>query len=183
MKRGELEDLVKKGVCKNIGVSNYPMMLMHDLVTQAKVQPACNQIELHAYYQRESLVNYCLSRNICVTAHTPLGGGVLNSQTWDTPIPLKDPIILEIAKNHGKSPAQVLLRSLLQRGIVILPKSVKSHRMAENKDILDFSLTAEDMKKIATLDKYVSYKTNPNPLSAFLGGPDAFSAEGTDIFD
>lgn len=174
---------MKKGVCKNIGVSNYPMVLMHDLVTQAKVQPACNQIELHAYYQRESLVNYCLSRNICVTAHTPLGGGVLNSQTWDTPIPLKDPIILEIAKNHGKSPAQVLLRSLLQRGIVMLPKSVKSHRMAENKDILDFSLTAEDMKKIATLDKYVSYKTNPNSLSAFLGGPDAFSAEGTDIFD
>jgi len=178
-----MEDLVEKGVCKNIGVSNYPMMLMHDLVTQAKIQPVCNQIEVHAYYQRESLVNYCLSRNICVTAHTPLGGGVLNSETWDTPIPLKDPIILEIAKKHGKSPAQVLLRSLLQRGIVILPKSVKPHRMAENKDILDFSLTETEMKKIATLDKYVSYKTNPNPLSSFMGGPDCFSAVGTDIFD
>lgn len=177
-----MEDLVEKGVCRNIGVSNYPMMLMHDLVTQAKIQPACNQIEVHAYYQRESLVNYCLSRNICVTAHTPLGGGILNAETWSTPIPLKDPIILEIAKSHGKSPAPVLLRFLLQRGIVVLPKSMKPQRMAENKDILGFSLTEEDMKKIATLDKYVSYKTNPNPLSAFLGGPDAFSAEGTDIF-
>ena len=59
-----MEELVEKGVCKSIGVSNYPMMLMHDLVTQAKVQPACNQIEVHAYYQRESLVNYCLARNV-----------------------------------------------------------------------------------------------------------------------
>ena len=61
-----MEELVEKGICKSIGVSNYPMMLMHDLVTQAKVQPACNQIEVHAYYQRESLVNYCLARNVSI---------------------------------------------------------------------------------------------------------------------
>ena len=209
-----MEELVEKGVCKSIGVSNYPMMLMHDLVSQAKVQPACNQIEVHAYYQRESLVNYCLARNvstlsdtisrrvsfhtfiltvltillffvtkICVTAHTPLGGGIANAESWSTPIPLQDKVITDIANAHKKSPAQVLLRSLLQRGIVVLPKSVKAHRMAENKDILDFSLTEEEMKQIATLDKYVSYKTNPNPLSAFLGGKDAYSPQGTDIFD
>ncbi len=59
-----MESLVEKGVCRSIGVSNYPLMLMHDLVTQAKIQPACNQIEVHAYYQRESLVNYCLARNV-----------------------------------------------------------------------------------------------------------------------
>ena len=209
-----MEELVEKGVCKSIGVSNYPMMLMHDLVTQAKVQPACNQIEVHAYYQRESLVNYCLARNvstlsdtisrrvsfhtfiltvltillffvtkICVTAHTPLGGGIANAESWSTPIPLQDKVITDIANAHKKSPAQVLLRSLLQRGIVVLPKSVKAHRMAENKDILDFSLTEEEMKQIATLDKYVSYKTNPSILSAFLGGKDAYSPQGTDIFD
>ncbi len=176
-----MEDLVDKGVCKNIGVSNYPMMLMHDLVTQARLQPACNQIEVHAYYQRESLVNYCLSRNICVTAHTPLGGGLLNSETWGAPIPLKDDIIMEIARNHAKSPAQVLLRFLLQRGVIVLPKSMKPHHMADNKDILDFSLMADEMKKIVTLDK--GCMTNTNPLSSFLGGPDAFSEKGTDIFD
>lgn len=178
-----MEGLVGKGLVRSIGVSNYPLLLMHDLTTQAKIQPACNQIEAHAYYQRPSLVNYCLSRNICVSAHTPLGGGVLNAETWDTPIPLKDPVINEIASAHKKSAAQVLLRLLLQKGIVVLPKSTKPHRMAENFNILDFSLTDEDMKKIEALDKYVSYKTNPNPLSAFLGGPDAFTAEGTDIFD
>lgn len=178
-----MEKLVENGVCRNIGVSNWPMLLMHDLVTQAKIQPACNQIEVHVYYQRESLVNYCLSRNICVTAHTPLGGGLANAETWNAPIPLNDPIIMEIAKNHGKSAAQVLLRFLVQRGIVVLPKSMKPERMAQNLDILDFSLTEEEMAKIKALDKYVSYKTNPNPLSAFIGGPDAFTAEGTDIFD
>lgn len=178
-----MEDLVEKGICRSIGVSNYPMLLMHDLTTQAKIQPACNQIEAHAYYQRPSLVNYCLSRNICVAAHTPLGGGSSNEKTWNTPNPLNDPIIAEIAEAHKKSPAQVLLRLLLQLGIVVLPKSVKPHRMAENIDILDFSLTDEDMKKIGSLDKYISYKTNPNPLSAFLGGKDAYCSEGTDIFD
>eukprot|EP00581_Thalassiosira_minuscula_P008325 CAMPEP_0183703360 /NCGR_PEP_ID=MMETSP0737-20130205/1118_1 /TAXON_ID=385413 /ORGANISM="Thalassiosira miniscula, Strain CCMP1093" /LENGTH=308 /DNA_ID=CAMNT_0025930091 /DNA_START=260 /DNA_END=1186 /DNA_ORIENTATION=+ len=178
-----MEGLVEKGVSRSIGVSNYPMMLMHDLTTQAKIQPACNQIEAHAYYQRTSLVNYCLSRNICVTAHTPLGGGATNEQTWGTPNPLKDPVIVEIADAHGKSPAHVLIRFLLQLGIVVLTKSVKAHRISENIDVLDFALSDDDMKKIEALDKYVSCKTNPNPLGAFLGGKDAYCAEGTDIFD
>ena len=120
---------------------------------------------------------------ICVTAHTPLGGGAANADTWNTPSPLKDPAIIDIGTAHNKSPAQVLLRFLLQLGVVVLPKSVKPHRMAENIDVFDFSLTDEEMAKIKTLDKYVSYKTNPNPLGAFLGGKDAYCAEGTDIFD
>jgi len=61
-----MEGLVERGVCRSIGVSNYPLLLMHDLTTQAKIQPACNQIEAHAYYQRASLVNYCLSRNVSI---------------------------------------------------------------------------------------------------------------------
>ena len=178
-----MEQLVDNGKCRSIGVSNYPMMLVHDLVTQARVPVSCNQIEVHAYYTRESLVNYCLSRDICVTAHTPLGGGAANKNDWNTPCPLDDPVVQGIAKTHGKSAAQVLLRFLLQRGIVVLPKSVKPSRMQENLDLFDFSLTEEDMKAISALDKYVSYKTNPNPLGAFLGGKDAFSAQGTDIFD
>jgi len=143
-----MEGLVEKGVCRSIGVSNWPLLLMHDLTTQAKIQPACNQIEVHVYYQRASLVNYCLSRKICVTAHTPLGGGVLNAETWNTPIPLHDPVIVEIAHARAKSPAQVLLRFLLQLGVVVLPKSVKPHRMVENLDLLGFPLTDGDMEKI-----------------------------------
>lgn len=178
-----MEKLVDIGKCRSIGVSNYPLLLVHDLTTQARVPVSCNQIEAHAYYSRESLVNYCLSRNICVTAHTPLGGGAANQDLWKTPFLLGNDIIRKIADAHKKSPAQVLLRWLLQRGICILPKSVKAHRMKENADVFGFTLSADDMKEIAGLDRYVSYKTNPNPLSSFQGGRDAFCADGTDIFD
>jgi aldehyde reductase len=178
-----MEKLVDAGKCRSIGVSNYPLVLLHDLVNQARIQPACNQIEVHPYYTRESLVNYCLSRNICITAHTPLGGGLANKELWNAEIPLDSEIIQKIAASKKKSPAQVILRHHLQRGIVVLPKSVKAHRMAENKDLFGFSLSDQEMKQISSLDKYISYKTNPNPLSGFLGGKDAFTPEGTDIFD
>jgi len=178
-----MEGLVESGKCRSIGVSNYPLLLVQDLVNQAKVPVSCNQIEVHAYYTRESLVRYCLSRNICVTAHTPLGGGAANKETWKTPCPMDDTVVQEIAKAHSKSPAQVCLRFLLQNGIVVLPKSVKAHRIKENFDLFGFSLTTDEMEKLSALDKYQSYKTNPNPLDGVLGGPDAFTPQGTDIFD
>lgn len=112
-----------------------------------------------------------------------MGGGTTNTDTWGTSNPLEEPIIKEVAEVYGKSPAQVLLRWLLQRGICILPKSVKAHRMAENMDLFDFSISEDDMDKIATLERYHTFKSNPNPLESFLGGKDAFSAAGTDIFD
>lgn len=181
-----LESLVDTGKCRSIGVSNYPMLLMHDLVTQARIIPAVNQIEVHAYYSRESLVNYCHSRDICVTAHSPLGGGLANAKEYDLGenfSPLTDLVVGKIAEKKSKSPAQVLLRWLLQRNIVVLPKSVKSDRIIQNFDIFDFELENSEMDEINKLNKYVSYKTNPNPLSSFVGGKDCFSKEGTDIFD
>lgn len=178
-----MEKLVDAGKCRAIGVSNYPLMLLHDLLTQARIQPACNQIEVHAYYTRESLVNYCLKHNISVVAHTPLGGGLLNMQTWNYEAPLESPVICDIASQHGVSAAQVLLRFLLQRGIVVIPKSIKQARMVENMDLFGFCLSADEMVEIAALDRYVSYKTNPNPLDAVVGGPDQFAPNGTDIFD
>jgi len=183
-----MEALVDAGKCRSIGVSNYPMMLLHDLVTQARIPVSCHQIETHVYYTRDSLVKYCQSRNICVTAHTPLGGGKANEEYTHSKSPLEDDVVGRIAsnsKNGNATPAKVLLRFLLQRGIVVLPKSVRPTRMAENIDVFgsDMVLSEDEMQELATLDKYKSYKTNPNPISAFLGGPDAFTPEGTDIFD
>lgn len=178
-----MEKLVDAGKCRSIGVSNYPLLLLHDLVTQARIQPACNQIEVHAFYTRDSLVNYCISKNISVVAHTPLGGGLLNKNTWKTDNPMESPVILAIAESHGVTAAKVLLRFSLQRGIVVIPKSTKQSRMAENLDLFGFELSNDDMDQIATLDKYQSYKTNPNPLGAVVGGPDQYSSIGTDIFD
>jgi len=180
-----METLVDEGKCRSIGVSNYPMMLLHDLVTQARVPVSCHQIETHVYYTRDSLVNYCLSRNICVTAHTPLGGGKANEEYTNSPSALEDSVVKSIANAKNATPAQVLLRFLLQRGIIVLPKSVKPTRMAENIDLFgaNLNLSNDEMEQLAALDKYVSYKTNPNPIAAVLGGPDAFCAEGLDIFD
>ena len=178
-----MEKLVDNKKVRSIGVSNYPLMLMHDLVTQARIQPSCNQIEVHPFYTRESLVNYCLSRNICVTSHTPLGGGLANKAKWNVHAPIESEEIKKIACSKGKTPAQIILRWHLQRGLIPLPKSVRPERMEENIAIFDFELTTEEMNTISSLDKYVSFKVNPNPLAAFVGGPDAFTAYGTDIFD
>jgi len=201
----EMERCVAIKKCRSIGVSNYPLLLLHDLVNQARVPVSCNQIETHAYYTRESLVKYCLSRHICVAAHSPLGGGKANEEEYtNSPSPLEDPIVMDIATSHNITPAQVLLRFLLQSGIVVLPKSVKASRMKENIQILSSSsssstvedndgnketttttmnLSDDDMAKLRGLDKYVSAKTNPNPLASFLEGPDCFTKDGTDIFD
>lgn len=181
-----MEKLVDNGKCKSIGVSNYPLMLLHDLVNQARIPVSCNQIETHVYYTRESLVRYCQSRGICVTAHTPLGGGKANELEYTGEAsPLENKLVLKIASQKKATPAQILLRFLLQGGIVVLPKTVRATRMAENIDLFsdDLVLTDEEMKELASLDKYRSYKTNPNPMNAVLGGPDAFTPEGTDIFD
>lgn len=182
-----MESLVDNDKCKSIGVSNYPLMLLHDLVTQARIPVSCNQIETHVYYTRESLVRYCQSRGICVTAHTPLGGGKANEVEYNSETsPLENDVVKSIAsKKMNVTPAQVLLRFLLQRGIVVLPKTIRATRMAENIDLFGngMVLTEEEMKQLASLDKYRSFKTNPNPMNAVLGGPDAFTPEGTDIFD
>lgn len=181
-----MEKLVDDGAARSIGVSNYPLVLLHDLVAQARIPVACNQIETHVHYARDSLVRYCQSRGICVTAHTPLGGGTANVKEYGSHgSPLEDTMVKKIASAKGATPAQVLLRFLLQRGVVVLPKSVKASRMAENISVFGdhLVLTDSEMEELKALDRYQSYKTNPNPMNAVLGGPDAFTPEGTDIFD
>lgn len=179
-----MEALVAAKKVRSIGVSNFPLMLLHDLVNQAKVPVAMNQIEVHANYVREDLVNYCISRNIAVTCHTPLGGGSANANAWGViAVPIQEPLVKSIARRLKKSAGQVLLRWLLQRGCIVIPKSVKPARIAENLDLFSFDLTQADMDKIAGLDRYASAKTNPNPRGHFIGTKDGMTPEGTDIFD
>jgi len=178
-----MEALVKAKKLRSIGVSNFPLMLLHDLYCQAEIKPAVNQIEVHPFYVRESLVNYCLSRDIAVTAHTPLGGGSANASEWGAKAPMECTEVQEVATRVAKSTGQVLLRWLLQRGIQVIPKSTKPERIVENITLFDFELSDEDMTAIAALDRYVSAKTNPNPTSHFIGTKDGFASVGTDIFD
>lgn len=121
------------------------------------------QVELHAYMQQKSIRELCKKYNIIVTAYSPLGSPAAKTHfrtkynyNVDTfPDLLNHPLILEIATRHKKTTAQILLRHLLQLGIVIIPKSSSSERIKSNIDLFDFALTEEDMKLLSNLDKDV----------------------------
>ncbi|MFZ6034753.1 MAG: aldo/keto reductase [Patescibacteria group bacterium] len=143
-----MEKLVEKGLVKNIGVANFTVAMLVDLLTYAKIKPAMDQVEIHPYNSQELLVDYCRKMGIRVTAYSPFG-----SQESNANRPINDGVIAEIAKDHGKTPAQVLVKWLGQRGIVAIPKSVTPERIKGNIDISGFELTTEEMKKIFALNR------------------------------
>lgn len=143
-----MEDLVKKGLVKSIGVANFTAPMIVDLLSFAKVRPVVNQIEIHPYNAQQELVEYCHTQKIQVTAYSPLGSAGDREEK-----PLSDKVVIEIATRMKKSPAQVLIRWSLQRGLVVIPKSTVFSRIAENIEVFDFDLSEHDMKQINTLNK------------------------------
>jgi 2,5-diketo-D-gluconate reductase A len=142
------------GKIKSIGVSNFTDEHLATLVGETGVTPAVNQIELHPYFQRQDAHAADKARGIVTEAWSPLGRGE----------ELKDPVIAEIAKAHGKSPAQVILRWHIQIGVVVIPKSANPQRIVENISIFDFTLSPEEMERIGTLDK-PSGRIGPDPAT------------------
>lgn len=143
-----MEQLVHKGLVKAIGVANFTTAMLIDLLSYAQMQPSVNQIEIHPYNAQFALVKFCQARNIAVTAYSPLGSaGAVESK------PLQDQVVLSIAKVQGKTPAQILLRWLLQRGLIAIPKSIQPERILENSQIFDFTLSDEEMTQINQLDR------------------------------
>lgn len=146
-----MEDLVKTGFVKAIGVSNFTAPMLLDLFSYAKIAPAMNQIELHPYLQQSNLVEFCKYKNILLTAYSPLGSpGALKKED---PILLDDKIIQTIARNHGKSSAQILIRWAIQRNTVAIPKSTMFEHIKTNIEIFDFKLSQEELDSIKTLDR------------------------------
>jgi diketogulonate reductase-like aldo/keto reductase len=143
-----MEQLVEKGLVKSIGVANFTTAMIVDLLSYAKIKPVINQIEIHPYNTQEDVVNYCHKKEIHVTAYSPLGsnGGKIER-------PIKDPVVIDLAAKYQKSPAQILIRWSIQRDLVVIPKSVDTNRIAENIQVFDFELSADDMKKINDLNK------------------------------
>lgn len=139
-----LEELYAEGVIKAIGVDNFTQDKLADFLFFNKIQPAVNMVECNAFYQREDDLNYMKEQNIQMQAWSPLAAG--NTSVFT------DPTLCGIAENHKKSVAQIVLRWLVQRGIVPVVKSANPVRMKENIDIFDFALTPEEMKAIASLD-------------------------------
>ncbi|KAM7479369.1 hypothetical protein LguiA_027582 [Lonicera macranthoides] len=153
-----MEDLVSTGLVRSIGISNYDIFLTRDCLAYSKVKPAVNQIETHPYFQRESLVKFCQKHGICVTAHTPLGGAIANTEWFGSVSCLDDPVLRGLAEKYKKTVAQIVLRWGIQRKTVVIPKSSKAGRLEENYKVFDFELSKEDMDIIQGLDR--NYRTN-----------------------
>ena len=140
-----LEEAQQAGKIKSIGVSNFAPDQLMNLELMSNVKPAVNQIEVSPWYQEHGAVNFNKQQNVQTEAWAPFAEGKHDIFTNET--------IASIGKKYGKANGQVILRWLIQRGIVVIPKSVHQKRMAENFDVFDFELSADDMKMMNTLDR------------------------------
>jgi len=146
-----LETLYKEGRVKAIGVSNFQIHHLENLMKDAEIKPMINQVEYHPRLTQKDLKSFCKENNIQLEAWSPLMQGQL----------LENVELQEIAKKYGKSVAQIILRWDLQNGVITIPKSTKAHRIAENADVFDFELTEEDMKHIESLNQ--NHRVGPDP--------------------
>lgn len=153
-----MEDLVSMGLVRSIGISNYDIFLTRDCLAYSKVKPVVNQFETHPYFQRDSLVKFCQKHGIRVTAHTPLGGAVANTEWFGTVSCLDDPVLKGLAEKYKKTVAQTVLRWGIQRNTAVIPKTSKLERLEENFKVFDFELSKEDMDVIKSIDR--KYRTN-----------------------
>ncbi|XP_019872572.1 aldose reductase-related protein 2-like [Aethina tumida] len=156
----KMEEQVDAGRTRSIGLSNFTGQQIEKILkSNPKHKPANLQNEIHVYMQQQELVNYCHQNGITVTAYSPLGSPGINKflvslglEPKEIPNMLSDETIKGIAKKHNKTNAQVMLRYLHQRNIIVIPKSVTPSRLKENIDIFDFELDAEDMAALNSLE-------------------------------
>jgi 2,5-diketo-D-gluconate reductase A len=139
-----MQELHRQGLAKAIGVSNFYSDRLVDLIDHNEVTPAVNQIETHPFFQRAAEQELMRERGVQIESWGPFAEGRNNL--------FSDRTLTEIGAAHGKSVAQVVLRWLIQRGAVVIPKSVRIDRMRENIDVFDFALTDDEMTRIAGLD-------------------------------
>lgn len=153
----ELEKLYQEGKIKAIGVSNFEPDRLIDLIEFNQVIPAVNQIETHLLCQRRTEHEWLEKYHVQHMAYAPLGQGQKNEM-------FENPVLVEIAKAHGKSAAQVALRFLMQSGVVVIPKSVHKERIKENLDLFGFELNMSEMEQLMKMDLAVPMIGNPeNP--------------------
>jgi diketogulonate reductase-like aldo/keto reductase len=146
-----LETLLADGKVRAIGVSNFMVDHLTRLLDRATVVPAVNQIEVHPYFAQREVQALSAEHGILTQAWSPIGGITFYRDGEHTST-LKDPVIVDIAEAHGKTPAQVMLRWGLQQGRSVIPKSTKPQRIAENIDVFDFELSDDEMTRIDGLD-------------------------------
>ncbi|MET9487477.1 aldo/keto reductase [Nocardia sp. NPDC006630] len=165
-----LEQLLADGKVRAIGVSNFMPEHLDGLLNATDVVPAVNQIELHPYFQQPAVQKADTEHGIVTQAWSPIGG--ITSYRDAPKSTFQDPTLLEIARQHGKSAAQVMLRWHLQHGRSVIPKSTKPARIAENFDVFDFELTREQIAAIDALDTGVRGGPDPDSITLETFGRD-----------
>jgi len=154
-----LEKLLADGKVRAIGVSNFMVEHLTQLLEQTDVVPAINQIELHPYFQQPEVHAFDTEHGIVTQAWSPIGG--ITSYRDSEKRSFDEPVILAIGEKYGKSAAQVMLRWHIQKGVQVIPKSTKAERIAENFDVFDFEITADEIAQIDALDTGV--RGGPEP--------------------
>lgn len=149
-----LEELHAHGKLKAIGVSNYTVAHMRELMQSCKIPPAVLQVEFHPRLCQAELRSLCKEYGVCFQAYSSLGKGEL----------VTDPLVMELAKNCERTPAQVLLRWAVQQGIPVLPKSSNPDRIKDNARLFDFSLSDTDMDRLTALDCGHKYCWDPSEV-------------------
>ena len=146
-----LEHLENEGRIKAAGVSNYVERHLEEIERHEMVMPLVNQVEFSPFLYKKDLLEYCRSKNIILEAYSPLTRGTR----------LSDPFLNETAQKYAKTPAQILLRWVVQKNMMLIAKTTSKERMKENADIFDFKITDEDMRKLDSLNE--DYHTTWNP--------------------
>lgn len=155
----EMEQMYKEGKFAAIGVSNYTVRHLKELLTYCSIKPTVNQVEFHPYLVQEELLKFCKENNIVLQAYSSLGAADGVNAI------LNDPVIVDIAKGQQKTTAQTVLRWALQLGIAIIPKSSRTACIEENSKLFDFSLTDQQMAAISGLNKNKHYCWDPTPVA------------------
>ncbi len=148
------ENIYKEGRAKSIGVSNYTVRHLKELLDYAEIFPAVNQVELNPFVYPKDILDICRENNIIVEAYTPLA----------RMHKLRHTLINELAQKYKKTPAQILLRWGIQHDAVVIPKSSHRDRIFENADIFDFEISEEDLERMNKLDENLRSSANPHEI-------------------
>lgn len=167
-----MEELVDEGLVKHIGLSNFNHDQIQKVLDMCRIRPAVLQIECHPYLAQTKLLDFCNRNKIVVTSYAPLGAR--DFAPLDPVVLLEEPLLKTLSQKYKKTPAQILLRFHVDRGCVVIPKTVSKERLVENHDILNFSLSSDDLRALIALDRGHRYYPNTE-LSAHPDYP--FNAE------
>lgn len=151
----------KQGLVKHIGVSNFSIKKMEDLMSKTEDIPEMNQVELHPFLQQDSLLEFSKKNNIHLTAYSPLGSGdrIKEMKAENEPSLLEEPVIKKIAEKHSATPGQILISWSVERGTAVIPKSTSKGHIISNLESEKIHLDSQDMEEIAKLDRHFRYVT------------------------